>query len=99
MGIRRPGQHADNRSMRLDDVEQDLPILMFNYERVVRMLERRAAKANAKVPRREALELFLETRSFAKTARYFRVSPATINNIVFSAFRLARKMAGLTPVR
>lgn len=85
--------------MRLDDVEEDLPILMFNYERVVRVLERRAAKANAKVPRREALELFLQTRSFVKTARHFGVSPATINNIVVSAFRVARRMAGLRPGR
>jgi hypothetical protein len=50
------------------------------------------------VPRKEALDHFLQTRSLVKTARHYGVSPATINNILLSAFRIARRLTGLRPV-
>ena len=84
--------------MRLKDIEADLPILLFNYDRVVRRLSRPRIKAKRKVPRKAALDMFLETRSFSKTAAHFHCSPATINGIVWQAFRIARQLAELDPL-
>lgn len=82
--------------MRLQDVEDDLPILLFYYDEVVQRLENPLTKSKRKIPRKAALDRFLETRSFKQTAREFGVSPATINEIVYRAFRLAREFAGVT---
>lgn len=83
--------------MRLQELEEDLPILLCHYDRVVRRMERRAAKERHRVSRAAVIAAFVETRSFAKTAKRFDVSPATVNNIVSRAVRLARKLARLQP--
>jgi hypothetical protein len=73
--------------VRLEDVDDDLPILMFYYAEVLAVLEAQVTTRSRKVPRTEALEMFLKTRSFKATADHFGVTPATINGIVYTAFR------------
>jgi glutamate formiminotransferase len=83
--------------MRLKEVEEDLPILLFYYEKVLRRLERQSTRQVRKVSRTAVLEKFLETHSFVKTGRHFDVSPATINGIVRTALLIARDLARLQP--
>lgn len=81
--------------MKLQDIEDDLPMLMKHYERVLKIIERMPNAKFQKAPRREVLEMFLRTRSFKATADHFGVSRATVNNVVFNAFRTARNLEGL----
>ena len=83
--------------MRLQEVEEDLPILLCHYDRVIRRMERRATKDRHRVSRAAVIATFVETRSFVKTAKQFDVSPATVNNVVSRAVRLGRKLARLQP--
>lgn len=85
-------------SMRLDEVDQDLPILLFFYDEVIEKLENSTRRQKQRFSRRAALEMFLATRSFPKTALAFNVTPTAINQIVHRAFRHARKLAGLKPI-
>lgn len=82
--------------MKLSDVDDDLPILMRYYNEVVRIVETPTTKTPRKLSRKEALAMFLETRSFQKTAAHFGVSSTAINYIVHTAFRTARRLAGVT---
>jgi DNA-directed RNA polymerase specialized sigma24 family protein len=62
------------------------------------ILERQKTKNTRKVSRKAVLKVFLETRNFRTTAAHFGVAPATINSIVYVAFRTARRLAGLKPL-
>jgi len=83
--------------MKLSDVQDDLPILMLYYDEVVQILETPITENPRKYSRKEALAMFLETRSLRRTAAHFGVSPSAINQIVHKAFRTARGLAGVTP--
>src|SRR5581483_2104953 len=89
-------------------VQRQTPWAIFSLSLIPQQLPRRhftfsegtgaeAAAASWKVPWKAAFEVFLETRSFARTAAHFHCSPATINGIVWQAFRIARNLAELTP--
>jgi DNA-directed RNA polymerase specialized sigma24 family protein len=83
--------------MKLSDVENDLPMLLFYYEQVVEILETPTTRTLRKVSRKEVLAMFLENRSFQQTAAHFGVSRSAINYIVYTAFRTARRLVNLTP--
>jgi hypothetical protein len=82
--------------MNLQDVEDDLPILLFFYEDVLTILEDQKTAAPRKVSRTAVVESFLMTKNFKTTANQFGVSRATINGIIYTAFRTARRLAGLS---
>ncbi len=84
--------------MNLKEVEEDLPILLTYYDQVVKILEAKPVRTRRIVPRKEALDLFLKTKSFRETAKHFDVSPSAINDIVYRAYRAARKLAGVKPL-
>lgn len=82
--------------MNLQDVEDDLPILLFYYREVLAVLEDQKTTAVRKVSRTAVIETFLENRDFKKTADQFGVSRGTVNGIIYTAFRTARQLAGLS---
>ena len=69
--------------------DEDLPILLFYYTEVLASLEDRRTTTSRKVSRTAVLEAFLKTKHFQKTADRFGVSRATINDIIYRAFRTA----------
>ncbi len=73
-----------------------MPLLMKHYDPIVQMLETPKTRNARKFPRKEALDLFIETRSLTAVAVRFGVSVSAVDALVKRAFRLARAMEGAT---
>jgi hypothetical protein len=78
-------------------IDEDWPILEFYFPTVLDEIERPLIAKPRKVSRRAVLESFARTRSKAKTAHALGISPSLVNEVLLRAFRIAKRLAGITP--
>jgi hypothetical protein len=82
--------------MRLKDVDQDLPILLFYSDRVIRNGRPLAPKQN--LP--DAQSRFISADAeLQRHGQGVGVTPTALDEIVYMAFRTAHKFAGLRYIK
>jgi hypothetical protein len=79
------------------EIENDLPLIEFYFDGVMRRLEPHRTKNARKVSRRELILTYMRTRDPRETARIHSVSVSLVYQLMGKAVYAARRCAGLWP--